>query len=491
MRLMHTRLTLLGLATLLAGFAVPQLVRADWPMPGHDPQRTSYSPQAIPLATRALWHVKIDALIPSRSHIITVGGGFGTPSSIFVTAADGIHALDPDNGSERWLYRMEMPPGDAPAVVGDTLFVTGTDRSLHAVRASTGEPIWQTDRAGAPYYVSPLIVAGWVFVGNRDGRFYCFSRTDGSLLWSFDAGAPISISAAYQVYADEPKGVVYFAADNRCAFALRAADGEQVWAACDLPVGGFQTYWPVIVDDYVLLAGSTIYPTSDESDLSAHARDEILLEEIPLRQRVDARGMLDVQHHIDYLTDYPDRRSVLVLDRRTGEEAVVAPILWWGNPGGQRYPPAVGPDGVIWTMTSWLKTHFGSGRYAGWRIGSSKILTVPELINGLESADEPEAYSLIGSHIYHNDGGDGADKGGVESMSGGNLSFWALNTFYAAFGEYWGAWADRKYGNNLSIRNPNSAWDSSIGWHGRQTPPAPLNGKVYFHRSNAVICMGP
>ena len=87
-------------------------------MPGHDARRSSHSAEPVQAPARALWHKKIDALIPSRSQIITVEASSGTPAMVLVTAADGIHSLDPDTGAERWLYAMDMPPGDAPSVEG-------------------------------------------------------------------------------------------------------------------------------------------------------------------------------------------------------------------------------------------------------------------------------------------------------------------------------------------------------------------------------------
>lgn len=459
-------------------------------MPGHDAQRTSRSAEQLEPPTRPIWHKRMDALIPSRAQIITVEASGTSPAVVLATAADGIHALDPDTGDERWLYRMELPPGDAPSVEGRMGFVAGTDGTIHAFLTSDGRRLWRTKPAGAPFYVNPLVVNGRIYAGARNGYFYCFDKADGALVWFKQTAAPIAYSAAYQSYSDLPAGMVVFASQDRCAYALRADDGAEIWRACDLPGATYIAYWPVMAGERVLLVNSANYPTSDESDLAALANKDILLEEPQLRSNLDSQGRLLVNHHIKWLTDHPDRRSVLVLDRRTGSQAETAPFLWWGNPGGQRYPPAIGPDGAVWAMTPWLKTWFGGGRYAAWRIGENAIRLVPGLLDDIESADEPESYSIIGGNIYHNDGGDGADKGGVHSPSGPRLSWWSLDTFYAAFGDYWGRWAERRYGNNLAVTNPNSAWGNSIGWHGHQNPPAPLRGRVYFHRSNAVICMG-
>ena len=56
----------------------------------------------------------MDALIPSRASIVTTAATDKVPATIYVTAADGIYALDPASGGQRWFYEMDMPPGDAP-----------------------------------------------------------------------------------------------------------------------------------------------------------------------------------------------------------------------------------------------------------------------------------------------------------------------------------------------------------------------------------------
>lgn len=466
-------------------------VWADWPMPGHDAQRSSYSSDSTPPPTRAIWHKQIDALIPSRAQIITLEAAGARPRSILVTAADGIRSLDPDSGAERWFYPMTMPPGDAPTVQGAVAYVAGTDGTIHAIHTASGARIWRTPKTGAPFYVNPVVANGRVYAGGRDGVFYCFDAASGAVVWFKATQAPIAYSAAYQVYPDVPQGVVYFASQDRCAYALNATTGAQIWQRCNLPGATFVAFWPVVAGERVLFVSSTNYPTEDFSDLGGLARDQVLLDEQALNAKIDAQGRLAVDHHIAWLNQYPWRRSVLVLDRKTGQDAETSPFLWWGNPGGQRYPPAVAADGTVWAATSWLKSFFGSGRFAGWRIGETRMRLAPLTVAYLESADEPNAYALVGQNIFHNDGGDGGDFGGVFPMDGGvPIASWSIQVFYQAFGQYWGRWAERAYGNNLEIGDLSTPYGHSVGWHGHQNPPAPLGDKVYFHRSNAVICMG-
>ncbi|MBM4019133.1 MAG: hypothetical protein FJ288_12540 [Planctomycetes bacterium] len=64
---------LVGLAALVGAAASP--AGADWPMAGHDPQRSSWAAEEqMPPATQPLWHRVIGPFIPSRSHLVTAAG---------------------------------------------------------------------------------------------------------------------------------------------------------------------------------------------------------------------------------------------------------------------------------------------------------------------------------------------------------------------------------------------------------------------------------
>lgn len=471
-------------------FAVSPFGHAEWLMPGHDPQRTSYAPEdAMNPCVKPLWHKRFDAYIPSRAQIITMEGRNGSQDTVFVTAADGLHALDPETGNERWHYRMDLPPGDSPTISDNTAYIAGTDKTIHAVSVLNGSCLWITDEAGAAYYVNPLVVSRRVYAGSHDGYFYCFDASNGKLLWSFSVGEPVGFSAAYVQIPEYPAGIVVFAANDCRAYALHADTGSLLWKSPQLPADRFAGYWPVIAANRVFLPSSTHYPAFEPRSHQILQQEALFADIAEANANADSSGRLNLQRMIDYLQRYPSRRTIFVLDSRTGLQAETAPFLWWGNNSGQRYPPAIGPGNVIWGMMPWLKTWFGEGRYVGWTIGSTYGIPRPGISGDLESSDEPEAYSIIGNHIYHNDGGDGQDKGGIVSLNGGSAGFWAgFSTFKSAFGDYWGRWVERKYGNNFK---DGALWAGSTGIHGHQNPPVPLKGRTYFHRSNAVICMVP
>ena len=161
---------------------------------------------------------------------------------------------------------MTLPPGHGPCYVGGVLYIAGLDKTIHAVNASNGNKIWQTDEAGMGFIVSPLVVNNRVYAGNLDGYFYCFDASNGSYLWSYQTIEPIELTAAYQTYPDQPQGVVFFAAKDLCAYALNADDGSLIWKTPQLEgVERIQAWWPVIYDNMVIFRSAPMTGSDDNN----------------------------------------------------------------------------------------------------------------------------------------------------------------------------------------------------------------------------------
>jgi outer membrane protein assembly factor BamB len=456
-------------------------------MAGHDPARSSHAPDDSyehfgsdkeNRNAKPQWVRPFTDYIPTKAHLITRKAADGLPDLLLVPTAGGLHALDPANGEDRWVYKTEMPVGHSPTVSGTMMVVPCYDKRLHGVDLGTGKALWKTAEAGAGFDTNPVVIDGKVYTGCRDGYFYCFDAEDGSLVWSFQAGGPITYSAAY---AD---GVLYFAAMDSHAYAIQAKDGSLVWKSEKLPGRGFFAFWPVVSGEKVFFSGSNNYSPSIKGGTlvnlnKAQAWPKEKIKKYEYIGPKDADGWVDASRFVEYLNEYPNRKSLFVLDRATGKEVETAPILWWGNCDDNRYPPVVGPNGTLYVNTPWYWSgDFLKGRLAAWEPGTTKI----QVREGIESNDEPEAYALLGENTFARcDGGDGMDKGGIAQWGTENYIGWDMKVFHAANPEYYDNWERFKYGTKL---NPQKR----IGTHGHQNPPVPLNGRVYFHRSSSVVC---
>jgi outer membrane protein assembly factor BamB len=137
-------------------------------------------------------------------------------------------------------------------------YAGGLDHKLYAIDAFSGQGLWSFE-AGAGFETNPLVVAGNVYAGSRDGFLYAIHAQGaqaGQLAWKYATQGPILFSAAYQ------DGVVYFASQDSHAYALDAQSGALVWQSAKLPGAGFHSWWPVVYRDRVIFAGSRNYRSS-------------------------------------------------------------------------------------------------------------------------------------------------------------------------------------------------------------------------------------
>lgn len=482
-----------------------------WPMAAANPARTSWTPEEVRGVLKPLWYKPFEPYIPQRVQIIAAY------DTLYIATARGLYALDAETGAERWIYPTQFPLGHSPTIHNGIAYVGGLGRKLHAIDALTGEGLW-TFEAGAGFQTNPLVVEGKVYVGNRDGYFYAIHAegpNTGQLAWKYSTQGPILYSAAYQ------DGVVFFASNDSHAYALNATTGELVWKSAKLPGAGFSSWWPVVYRDRVIFSGSNNYREAIQpGTIGLFATME--LSEVYPNYKTDPRGTLvgplgqepgdwvegtvtiDASRILDYFAAKPWRRSYFVLDRFTGEERETAPVLWTGTRSGSRYPPVVGVDGVLYQQNNYMSDPWiAGGHISGWKIGTPFISIVS---SGWGAVDEPYAYSAGGNLIYLNlccDRHAGAlditipntifaDRwnAGIRPPTGGSGSDRGWSYFSYDLDEKLPGYSVRYYMNDTwpyaSFGGPNGIY----GYHGDTNPPIPYQGKVYMHRSNAIIAFG-
>ncbi|HXK62468.1 MAG TPA: PQQ-binding-like beta-propeller repeat protein [Acidobacteriota bacterium] len=457
-----------------------------WPMPGHDPQRTSRADEGnLRQPTKPLWfrnfNIEGKGYIPSRTSLVTVAGATSQDDLILVASSNGLHALRAVDGKDTWVYSTEMPVGNAPTVVGGVAYFGCFDKTIHAVNIATGTRKWQTLQAGAGFDTNPLVINGTVYAGNRDGYFYAFNADNGSLKWSFKAGERVSFSAA----ASSDNSIIYFASKDGYGYALDAATGNLVWRSKAIsgdrfPGDGFYSFWPVVAGNYVFFPGSQNHFRGTLAELDALEVEfpPGVKEHDPIGP-VDSEGWIDARRILDYLALHPIRRTFFVVDRVTGKEAFLAPILWVGNSSGNRYPPAIGPDGQVYSVNVWkYDEKWLSGRVSGWLTGTAKIR---ETGVHFDSADENGAISVIGDKLFYNHKGAQSSKY-VDLASGHETGFWS--GLSGIFPEFDAGWSGRRYGDEYA-NSPNSS-----ATHGNVNPPVPIRDKICFHSSGSVLCFG-
>ena len=505
-------------------FPIPPTV--GWSTVAGDAQRTSWTQDAVTGSVHLEWALPVEAYIPQNAQLIAANG------MIYVATARGLLALNADNGSVIWRFNTEMPIGNSPTVVGGVVYVAGYDRKVHALNAFNGAQFWENSDAKAGYDTNPLVVENLVILGNRDGSLYAIHAQSGQLAWKFTTDAPISLTAAYK------DGVVFFASNDQYAYAVTTS-GALKWKSQKMPGDGIQSYWPVIYHDpitqkdLVVFSESTMYrffaaPGTESvscpdysnpssivpCDNSRFYNEDLFYDKstdpnTPLSGYVSVgqtwaagRNVVNFSRMSEFYENNPQadphlhkpwRRFYVLLDAADGSEFTYdsdhdgygeyAPIVPFLANAGNAYPPIVGPDGLLYFNNMLYRN--GQGKVMGWRVGTPYLAVV-----GLQGdSAEPQALSGAGTDIYRSiccdRVGDWVD---INTQAAGYAWTYgnALSDQAPGYDQMWyflDTGLDRLYGNYGGV---NGIYHN----HGDQNPIIPYNGRLYVHRSNAVIAFG-
>lgn len=115
----------------------------------------------------------------------------------------------------------KSPPGFAPAVVGDAVYVASPDGALARLEAATGRSVWRI-AAGKPLSAGVGADATLVVVGTDKGDVLAFD-TDGKPRWQ------ARISSEVVSPPDVAEGIVAIWSGDGRIYGLNAADGTRKW----------------------------------------------------------------------------------------------------------------------------------------------------------------------------------------------------------------------------------------------------------------------
>lgn len=485
----------------------------DWAMVASNPQRTSWSREEVSGNLGIEWYRPIEAYIPQNVQLIASGG------LIYAASSGGLYALNALTGETVWRFDTKLPLGNSPTVANGVVYVGGYDRNLYALQAEDGALLWSYSGAGAGYSTNPLVVEDKVLLGNRDGTFYAIGEhgtaQQGQMVWKYKTDGFIDLSAAY---AD---GVVYFASNDNHGYALRVNNGSLVWKSELLPGDGYQSYWPVVYGDGVIFSAASGYRTgfdpgttslddpagNDYGKVFDMDRDAVFdgseprgLIGPPVSNQTWASGndVLNYSAVTNYLEDKPWRRTLIMLNRGDGSEYTFdsdgdgrreyLPALMYGTHSGNRYPPIIGSDGILYFSNVFQAQpgNIPQGKVAGWLIGTPYM----SMAGGQGAVDEPQALSAGGDVVYRNRCCDRqGDYFGIGSRTVGNL--WSYgDPLFSQIPGYDEMWYDMQDEGTERLRGNYGTSNGIYHNHGDQNPIIPYQGKLYVHRSNAIIAFG-
>jgi outer membrane protein assembly factor BamB len=498
---------------------------SDWPMVAANPQRTSWTPEEVRGNLALDWYHPIEPYIPYKIQPIAANG------RIYVSTARGLYTFNANNGALLWVYPTELPLGNSPTIAtinGRSIaYVGGYDREIHAIDAISGQKIsgYTPFEAEAGFETNPVVVNNTIYAGNRDGYFYALDAITGGLKWRYKTDGPILFSAAYK------NGVIYFASNDDSAYAINATNGLLIWKSKKFPGSGFHSYWPVIYTDktsgkdYVIFSSGENYRfqvmnlTEEEtSTLFGNIPDGGLIGPTSTSIKGNwAPGTLAMDASVitNYFQNRPDRRTVFVLDKATGQEFTFdangdgkpeyAPFSWSGvTHSGSRYPPVInGVDGVYYQDTAYYAGGWVSrGGPVGWKFGTQYISRVDGRTDG-HASDEPMAFSSGGKLIYWVLCCD-REAGSIDVTIpfGQPNRSWTYYEYDLASNDLAPGYQQMYNSGDANAYNDENGWqvysgknESKNGIYGKhgttQSPPIPYQGKLYILKGNSLLAFSP
>jgi outer membrane protein assembly factor BamB len=188
---------------------------------------------------KKLWTFDAENTIHSSANAVDGNIVFGTDGA-------DIFCLSPE-GKQLWQAKAGDRINGAPAVAGGSVFVSGCDAQLRALKVGTGEEQFASD-IGALAPGSPVVLDDRIIIGTDQGRVVAMPRDGGKSLWEFDGVAEHAMVYGSPATAD---GIVVVGARDRNVYALDVATGKLLWT---FPTRGDVDASPLISSGRVYIA---------------------------------------------------------------------------------------------------------------------------------------------------------------------------------------------------------------------------------------------
>ncbi|MCL5994976.1 MAG: PQQ-like beta-propeller repeat protein [Chloroflexi bacterium] len=127
-------------------------------------------------------------------------------------------------GREVWRARTGKPIRVTPHLAGNVLYLGTQGRTLHALNTDDGAERWQVSWRNS-ITTTPLVNRGRVVFGDTQGCVICLDEVTKQVVWNFDAqtdrsgldGVPAAVFGGFALYG----GHLLFGAHNGCAYAVK------------------------------------------------------------------------------------------------------------------------------------------------------------------------------------------------------------------------------------------------------------------------------
>ena len=177
-----------------------------------------------------------------------------TNGNVYVAAAASSLFNQCRHGRAQWnctTTNAANPFYSSPAVAGGLVYIGNNDYNLTCFDATTGATKW-TYQTGGAIWSSPAVVNGRVYVGTTDLYVYCLNASTGAFLWKNETDSNIYCSPAVV------NGRVYIGTNGGSIYCLDANTGYVIWNnQTTYPI---QDSSPAVANGYVYVGDEQMYP---------------------------------------------------------------------------------------------------------------------------------------------------------------------------------------------------------------------------------------
>ncbi len=200
--------------------------------------------------------------------------------TLYVAGTDGVvYAFDRASGAPRWTFSTKGEILGGPAWTGRLLVFGSGDGHVYGLQPN-GEQAWKT-AIGTAVYSPPALYADVAYIGDNEGRLHAIDVKHGTLLWTFRR-AGFAIESQPTV----TDALVIFGAWDGHLYAVHRATGELAWKTLGpkSSEGGAARYYapadcgPLVANETLLVCDRGYYLGS--YDLSGTTINSKLAEKV-------------------------------------------------------------------------------------------------------------------------------------------------------------------------------------------------------------------
>lgn len=220
----------------------------DWPMIGHNPGNTGYSPSSGPSVGNLQWEYQTgdEVTTPVVADGKVYIGGISIEGS-------KIYCLNAETGASIWNYSTPTLYWSSPAVADNKVYI-GLFEKILCLNADWGVLIWETNFPGAGQITTPAVADGKVTVGGTNGQIYRLDADTGDLEWNLE----IELSGPVYSAPAVAEGKIYVVFGGGGIICLNTLSPTSNWAR---PVESNVMLSPAVAD-------GKVYISSDNSKVN-------------------------------------------------------------------------------------------------------------------------------------------------------------------------------------------------------------------------------